>query len=221
MTFTSYPKIECVFKRDLEGNKKLMPGVWRSEELECLADCKWTFTEKVDGTNTQIVWDGHSVSFGGRTERANIPAPLADFLSRTFSGDKNEEIFEQLFGETPVVLFGEGYGPKINGGGGYCDSVRFILFDVKIGGYWLKRANVEEIARAFGIDVVPIILEGTLHDGVRYMMTHPNSQVAQNNSGSGCEMEGLVGTIPCGLLNRKGERVMCKIKWKDLRELLN
>lgn len=220
MAFVEYPKIDCVFKRDLEGTKKLMPYVWRTPELDCLADCQWQFTEKVDGTNTQVVWDGHSVSFGGRTSRANIPVPLMEYLTNTFCGDANEELFEQEFGNTPVILFGEGYGPKINNGGNYCDSVRFILFDIKIGEWWLSREKVEDIARALSIDVVPIVLTGTLYDAVDYVAEHPMSQVAKHNGGKGCYMEGLVGTIPCGLRNRKGDRIMCKVKWNDIKECL-
>lgn len=117
MNFNKYPKIETCFQRSLE-TKKLLDGVWRSDELQYLKDCEWIWTEKVDGTNIQIRWDGHRVEFGGRTERANIPQPLMDYLETTFGGEVNEEIFEQLFGETEVVLFGEGYGPKIQSGGG-------------------------------------------------------------------------------------------------------
>ena len=146
MNFNKYPKIETCFQRSLE-TKKLLDGVWRSDELQYLKDCEWIWTEKVDGTNIQIRWDGHRVEFGGRTERANIPQPLMDYLETTFGGEVNEEIFEQLFGETEVVLFGEGYGPKIQSGGGYRKDVSFILFDVKIGNFWLLRNKVEEIAK--------------------------------------------------------------------------
>lgn len=156
MDFNKYPKIETCFQRSLE-TKKLLDGVWRSDELQYLKDCEWIWTEKVDGTNIQIRWDGHRVEFGGRTERANIPQPLMDYLETTFGGEVNEEIFEQLFGETEVVLFGEGYGPKIQSGGGYRKDVSFILFDVKIGNFWLLRDKVEEIAKQLNIDVVPLI----------------------------------------------------------------
>mgnify|MGYP007071629025 FL=1 len=126
-----YHKIETLFERDMEGNKKLIEGKFRSPVVEYLKDNEWIFTEKVDGTNIRVFWDGHKVSFAGRTDSAQIPTFLLTRLEQLFSGNTNEELFEQKFGETPAMLFGEGYGAKIQkGGGNYLDSVDFILFDV-------------------------------------------------------------------------------------------
>ena len=76
----TYEKIETLYQRDIEGTKKLMPGVYRNPTMEFLKDNTWLWTEKVDGTNIRVYWDGHTVSFGGRTERASIPAPLVNRL---------------------------------------------------------------------------------------------------------------------------------------------
>lgn len=218
MDFISYPKIETCFARDVEGSKKLMKGVYREKEVEVLCDLDWEWTEKIDGTNIQIRWDGHKVEFGGRTARANIPAHLVNYLNDTFGGNINEELFEQKFGETPVVLFGEGYGPKIQKGGNYRDDVSFILFDIKIGGFWLEREDVEDIARTFNIDVVPIIFHGPVSQAIDYVKTHPNSKVAAAH-GKCYSAEGVVGRAPCGLKNRRGERIMVKVKWNDIKEI--
>ena len=48
----------------------------------------------------------------------------------------------------------------------------FILFDVMINGNYQPRESVEDIAKYFNIDVVPIVLEGTLQDGVNYVKTN-------------------------------------------------
>ena len=222
MGFVSYPKIETPFGRDMD-TKKIVKYAWRSNEVEYLKDNDWIWTEKVDGTNIQICWDGHTVTFGGRTENANIPAHLMNYLVDKFGGDVNEEMFEQKFGDTPVILFGEGYGPKINGGQQYRDDVSFILFDVKIGNFWLLRDSVEDIAKFFGIDVVPIV---TSEDGfsdiefaMNYVMAHPKSIVAKNN-GKDCYMEGLVGVPKYGILSRNGKRIQVKVKWKDFKEFV-
>ena len=125
-----YTKIETIFERDMEGTKKLIEGKFRNETVEFLKDNQWICTEKIDGTNIGIVWDGHKVSYQGRTERAQIPAHLMNKLIEMFGGETNEELFEQKFGETQVILFGEGYGAKIQkGGGNYRSDVSFILFD--------------------------------------------------------------------------------------------
>ena len=207
-----YHKIETVFERD-EKTKKLIIGKFRNPTIEFLKDNIWTFTEKVDGTNIRIFWDGHKVQFGGRTDNAQIPAHLVNRLNELFGGETNEELFEQKFGETPVELFGEGYGVKIQNGGLYRDDVDFILFDVLIAENYQPRGVVEDIAKYFGCDVVPIVLEGTIQDGVDYVLNNRKSLVAKN----GAEIEGLVGRTQIETRDRTGHRNIIKIKYRDFQ----
>lgn len=204
-----YHKIETLFERDMDGSKKLIEGKFRDATVEFLAGARWTFTEKIDGTNIRVHWDGHRVSFGGRTERAAIPAHLMNYLIDTFGGEETEQLFEQKFGETEVTLYGEGYGAKIQSGGLYRSDVSFILFDVLIGDIWLIRDSVEDIAKCFGIDVVPIIFEGTLLEGVDFVKTKPMSTIGK------APMEGVVARPVVELLDRRGRRVIVKIKVRD------
>lgn len=205
-----YHKIEPPFIRE-DGTKKLIEGKFKNETLEFLKDLKWQFTEKIDGTNISIVWDGHKVEFHGRTERAQIPAHLVNKLNDLFSGQVNEEMFEQIFGDTPMILYGEGYGYKIQNGGAYRDDVSFILFDVyqPTTDVWLKREAVESIANQLGIEVVPIILEGTINDAVQFIKTEPQSTIGK------AKMEGVVGRPYIELKDRMGKRVITKIKVFD------
>lgn len=184
-------------------------GDFRNETVEFLKDLPWQFSEKIDGTNIQIRWDGHKVWYGGRTERASIPSHLMNKLIELFGSNDTEQLFEQKFGETEVILYGEGYGAKIQRGESYRKDVSFILFDVLIGNIWLKRESVEDIARAFGIDVVPIVLIGTLQDAVDFVKTHPKSTIGTAN------MEGVVGRPMVELKDRTGKRVIVKVKVKD------
>lgn len=207
-----YTKIETIFERDMEGTKKLIEGKFRNETVEFLKDNQWICTEKIDGTNIGIVWDGHKVSYQGRTERAQIPANLMNKLIEMFGGETNEELFEQKFGETQVILFGEGYGAKIQkGGGNYRSDVSFILFDAYLPeqNLWLKRDALEDIAKTFGIDVVPIVLTGTLHEAVDFVKQKPKSTIGV------AEMEGLVCKPAVDMLDRMGRRVIVKVKVRD------
>lgn len=207
-----YTKIQTIFERDMQGSKKLIEGKFRNETVEFLKDNQWICTEKVDGTNIGIVWDGHKVSYQGRTERAQIPAHLMNKLIEMFGGEANEELFEQKFGDMKVVLFGEGYGAKIQkGGGNYRSDVSFILFDVYLPeqNLWLKRDDLEDIAKTFGIDVVPIVLTGTLHEAVDFVKQKPKSTIGV------AEMEGLVCKPAVDMLDRMGRRVIVKVKVRD------
>ena len=204
----TYHKIETLFERDPQ-TKKLIEGKFRDLTVAYLKDNLWDFTEKIDGTNIRIYWDGHKVSFAGRTDKAQIPAELVNRLFELFGGEVNEQLFEQKFGETPVMLVGEGYGAKIQNGGNYRSNQDFILFDVKIGDNWQPRISVVDIAGYFHIDVVPIVLTGTIQDAVNYVKTKPKSEIGTANS------EGLVGRPLVELQDRSGKRIITKIKVCD------
>ncbi len=204
-----YNKIETIFERDTMGSKKLIPGKFRNKTVKFLKDNIWVFTEKIDGTNIRVHWDGHKVEFGGRTDRAQIPAPLVNALNTMFGGEENEELFEQKFGANDVILFGEGYGPGIQKGGSYRKDVSFILFDVMVSDVYLERENVENIAKTFNIDVVPIVGEGTLEDGIAFVQTCPKSTIGS------AKMEGVVARPKIEIKDRLGRRVIVKIKVCD------
>jgi hypothetical protein len=215
----TYEKIDTIYARDVEGTKKLMPGMFRNPTVEFLATNKWIWTEKVDGTNIRVSWDGHSVSFGGRTDNASIPASLMNKLNELFGGEINAQLFEQAFGERKVILFGEGYGCKIQKvGSAYLPKdVGFILFDVLVGENYQEREWVEKTAEMFNIPVVPIVGEGNLSEAVDYVKHHPTSVVADHR----CEMEGIVCRPAVELKDRRGERIIVKIKWQDFKDLVD
>lgn len=213
-----YEKIDTLYVRDTTGTKKLIEGQFRDPTVEFLAPCEWIWTEKVDGTNIRVYWDGHIVTFGGRTDNAQIPAELVTKLNEKFGGEANAQMFEQMFGEKEVILFGEGYGRKIQkGGGNYIpNGVDFILFDVLIGENYLDRTNVESIAQAMDIKVVPIVGHGSLYEAVEYVKKNPASVVAEGR----CSMEGVVARPRMEMRDRRGNRLIVKVKWEDMKELI-
>ena len=209
MEIIEYTKISNIFKRETFGKNKLIEGEYSSPELEYLSKSMWGFEEKIDGTNIRVCWDGYRVEFRGRTDRAQIPAHLMAKLEELFGGETKEELFEQTFGNSEVILFGEGFGEKIQKGGGLYGPVNFRLFDVYIGGYWLNRENVSDIAEKFGIDRAPSLFTGTLEEGVEFIKKHPKSVLRD------AEMEGIVGRPMVQMFSRTGERIMVKIKCRD------
>ena len=205
-----YHKIQTLFKRD-EKTKKLIEGKFTDKTVEFIKDLKWQFTEKIDGTNIRVMWDGHKVTFGGRTDKAQIPVDLMNRLIELFGGEENEQLFEQKFGETEVMLVGEGYGEKIQNGGLYRKGQDFILFDVKIVGNWQPRESVEDISKYFGLDVVPIVLEGTIQEGIDFVKSVPDSKIGT------AKAEGVVGRPLIEMQDRCGKRLIVKIKVNDFK----
>lgn len=217
-----YHKIQTVFLRSPETKyKELMEGVWALPEFEVLKDLQWTWTEKIDGTNIRILWDGINVRFGGKTDDAQIAAFLLKVLQATFTKEKMTAVFGNADDVLPgsplpqVCLYGEGYGAKIQKGGNYMpDRTDFILFDSKIEGWWLTRPSIEDIATKLGIPIVPIIGTGTLWQAVQFVKNGYKSTIAHNKE---YPAEGLIMKPPVELFNRNGERIISKIKFRDFK----
>ena len=205
-----YPKIQTVYLRDSATKfKTLLEGQFAEPEFEHLSKCNWEFTEKIDGTNVRVMWNGESVVFRGRTDNAQLPAFLFVKLQEMFPVDK----FVVLYPKTPMILYGEGYGARIQKGGGnyISDGVSFILFDVKIGEIWLKREDVADIAEHLSVAVVPVHGRGTLFDAVEQTRQGFQSHIGLQTA------EGLVMRPAVELRTRMGDRIITKIKHKDFQ----
>jgi len=209
-----YHKIQTVFKRNPETKfKTLLEGDFSLPEFEYLKQNEWVFTEKVDGTNIRVMYNGiGQIKFGGKTDNAQIPSDLINRLNERFLPQL--KTFETLWEDAQVCLYGEGYGVKIQkGGGNYRQDQDFVLFDVKINEWWLQRKDVEQIAEHFKLDIVPIIGHGTLFDMVN---------LAQNSFISiwgNFIAEGIVARPAVELKSRNGSRIITKVKHKDFRIL--
>jgi ATP-dependent RNA circularization protein (DNA/RNA ligase family) len=205
-----YHKIETVFKRNPETKfKTLLIGEFARPEFAYLARNEWVFTEKVDGTNIRVIVPptGGSITFGGRTDDAQIPAFLVARLQERFlpQAARLAEMFPD-----GGVLYGEGYGARIQkGGGNYRPDADFVLFDVRVGMWWLERANVEDVAQKLGLDVVPIIGRGTIEDMVNRTVRGLESQWGQFAA------EGIVARPATELIARNGQRIITKLKHRD------
>jgi hypothetical protein len=201
-----YHKIQSVYKRD-EKTKKFILGDWSLPELAYLKDCPWTWDEKIDGTNIRVHWDGTTRRFGGRTDNAAIPATLISRLEELFTPEKLRE----AFGDGPATLYGEGFGAKIQSGGNYLPHQDFILFDVKVADWWLERHNVEEVASKLGLRITTMVGEGTLEQAIEHVKAGFKSVIGT------ADAEGLVLRPKVQLFNRKGERIVVKVKTRDFK----
>ena len=212
-----YPKIQSLFKRDPKNKNRFIMGQWATPELEFLQNNVWDFTEKVDGTNIRIRFDGKGREFGGKTENAQIPAHLYKKLEQFFPEDLLGSVFPDLNVGTVVMLYGEGYGHKIQKAGRLyipkSTEPDFVLFDVQIGDWWLKRDSVDEIASKLNIKSVPIIGEGTLRDAISLMQLGFKSRWGDFNA------EGLVARPRIELFARDSSRIITKVKEKDFLHL--
>lgn len=204
-----FTKIANIFSMDTKGKVLGLQSVF-----DTFRNVMWEGTEKVDGTNIRIHWDGHKVEIGGRTDRAEIPTDLKNMLEERFLSKPMEYKFEEIFGEKDVILFGEGYGPKIQNGGTYSKEPKFILFDVLVDEkFYLTRVNVGDIANKMELDRVPIVFYGTIDKAIEFVKGHPMSTLGNHEH----EMEGLV-LQPSGIMlyDANGRPLKGKCKYRDI-----
>lgn len=216
-----YHKIQSVYMRDpATKHRTFLIGQWSVPAFDYLQDNEWLFTEKIDGTNVRVIFDGNTVRFGGRTDDAQMPVFLLERLQALFPFERLREIFPDVAaapvipgsGGMGVYLFGEGFGAKIQKGGGLYkpDGVDFILFDVMTyGGIYLERANVEDVAAKLGVGVVPIVARGRLKDAIAVARMGFDSTIGTARA------EGLVMRPSVELIDRMGRRIITKVKTKD------
>jgi len=209
MKMNEYHKIQSVYLRDpANRHKTFLDGQWSMPEFGYLAGNEWIWTEKVDGTNVRVHWDGEKVTIGGRTKDAQMPLFLVYRLEALFP----RVLFQTHFPESSdVLLFGEGYGAKIQKAGGNYNpaGVDFALFDVMIGGIFLERSNVEDIASKMTIGIVPVVGKGTILDAI------DATRFGQVSQWGAFTSEGLVLRPLVELMTRNGHRVITKVKHRD------
>jgi hypothetical protein len=210
-----YPKIQTVFKRDMEKNPKLVvEGEWTLPEFDYLAENEWDWDEKIDGTNIRVGFDYDSIDIRGRTDNATLHPKLVEAIRTLLPFDKLEAVFTfddaYTDSEAPfVTLYGEGYGPKIQKGGKYRDDMSLILFDIKIGHWWLRRKDVADIAAKLDMDSVPYIGSGNLHSAIAAIKDGVRSRFGDFLA------EGIVLRPKVGLADRGGRRIITKLKHRD------
>ena len=223
-----YPKINSLWKREGwyfdEGKKKsaeyqkgrqsFIMGDYAQPEFGNIK--KWSVDEKVDGTNIRIFYQDGKVRFGGRTKDAQIPCHLFDYLQSAFGDWKLGRVFPCKENEPYpyVIIFGEGYGPKIQAGGGnYRNDPGFIVFDVYCGGWWLKRESVMEVAHSLGVSMVPQLGVMNEDEIIEFIKNKPLSKCSNIPQ----MMEGVVCRPEPMMLYRDGKPIMWKLKCKEFK----
>lgn len=201
---SEYHKIETLFERDL-ATFKVKPGILKNSVYGIIKSWRWT--EKIDGTNIRVIWQDGKLTFGGKTDNAQIHADLIKYLYETFIPARLAEVFP----DSNVVLYGEGYGAGIQKGGDLSPTKAFILFDVKVGDWWLSHENVADVAQKLSIEMVPDYGDMTLEEATEIVRVGFPSKL----NGGKAQAEGLVGRPIETLFDKKGSRLIVKLKTKD------
>jgi hypothetical protein len=218
-----YMKINTMWKREPRTGL-VIPGEFALPEFEYLAGLLWHWTEKVNGMNLRLHWDGSSVTVGGRTDDAMLPAMLYQALSPLVTDTGR---WRAAFPWEPVdvTVCGEAYGAGIHGGGKYRPDQGMTVFDVRVGDWWLRPDDIADVAAKLDLEPVPFVGSYSLWDAWNLITGghhHRGTDIGKPLASAwpGVPVEGIVGTPEVELRGRGGERLITKIKVADYLQLM-
>jgi hypothetical protein len=216
----AYPKIETLFDR----NDDFTVDTTRLRRPEFGLISEWVLTEKIDGTNIRLIFTRREGYFDidydvrGKSDNAQLPPQLLNTLREWCVASTVEvRAIMDTFNLTSYVLYGEGYGPKIQNGGRYRSDQGFILFDVASNGAWLDEQQITDTAKRLGLARVPTLGDpATIAEAVNLCRNGFSSDAAENYDPE-FAAEGVVARTAVPLYDRRGDRIMWKLKAKDFR----
>lgn len=248
-----YPKISSPYKRTDPKSKAVNTEVYVDETAKLLSNIEYYATEKVDGTNLNIIYDGDKVSYEGHTDKTNWNPEVAKWIEDRFvNNEAFNQMCEQKFGAKYIIFNGELIGPKIQSNLYKLNDYKFICFDIGelrlIQGehIWYSRAALEGICTEFGIQFSPAVYikideddddntmnqfcdkvveqtddfhmrKETLGTWTSILMSNERGRdYIRSHINPDKEIEGLVVRPMVELETNKGERIIYKIKIKDI-----
>ena len=186
-------------------------NLYKNQDILLFRECY--ALEKIHGTSAHVGWEAEkkAVSF--------------------FSGGEKHENFVALFDESALtaafsehleydaVFYGEAYGGKQQGmRKTYGDTLRFVVFDVKIGHNWLSVPQAEALALACGFEFVAYHKIPTILDDLDAERDAPSAQAERNGVEGGPIREGVVLRPLIEVKTNNGARVIAKHKRPEFRE---
>ena len=216
-----YPKIRSLFKRD---NQFKFTEQYTSASLQEFSEknFKWSCYEKIDGMNMRVYcnYERNEFKYFGRTDSADIPEHLKPELEKIVeSVKKNKEAVKQALQASIFVLFGEGFGHKIQKGGLYLgdktachafDSYAYIVTkENQYKGFWLDSKKLDELLKILQVEKVPSFGQMTVHSAVEMVKNGFSSKYGT------AKAEGLILKTDFPVFDSFGERLIFKVKSKD------
>lgn len=116
-------------------------------------------------------------------------------------------------------MCGEAHGGKLMGmSKTYGKDLRFVVFDVNIGGMWLAVPNAAAFAAGLGLQFVHYNEIPTTIEAIDAERDADSVQAVRNGMGTGHIREGVVLRPPIEVRKNNDERITCKHKRKEFME---
>lgn len=170
--------------------------------------------EKIHGTSAHISWNAkeQKVKFfsGGESHERFVGLFDVEFLQTKLA---------ELFVTSNAIIYGEAYGGKQQGmSATYGKELKFIGFDVQVGGLWLNVPNAEGICNSLNIEFVDYVKCSTDLEVLNAERDKHSIQAIRNGCGEGKIREGVVLKPLVEFTTNNGGRVIAKHKRDEFKE---
>lgn len=187
-------------------------NLYRPDAQDVLKEQECYALEKVHGTSSHVRWDGRTINLSPGGESAVNFAKL-------FNIEQLTEKFNELFGDVPVVVYGEAYGGKQQGmSDTYGKELKFIAFDVMRNDTWLDVPAAAEVVERLGLEFVPYRRVSTDLSVLDAERDRPSEVAVRRGITEPRQREGVVLRPLVEAKNQYGERVIAKHKGDNFRE---
>lgn len=120
--------------------------------------------------------------------------------------------------ESPIYIYGELYGPGVQKGGHYGDTLRFAVFDICQQGWFLPIGMLTEMCNNLGLDMAPYIGQMNISQAEALVRLGFKTKVENAKDPDYIE-EGIVARPVVPIKDPRGKRIIVKIKYCDYHEL--
>ena len=168
--------------------------------------------EKIHGTSAHISWNADNKElhlFSGGEKYPNFKS--------LFNSEELEEKFK-IISNSNIIIYGEAYGGKQQKmSNTYGKELKFIAFEVKIGGVWLNVPSAEGVCKSLGFEFVDYVKVSTDLEFLNAERDKPSIQAIRNGCGEKMR-EGIVLRPLVELTMNNGERIIAKHKGENFKE---
>jgi len=183
-------------------------NLYRAQQILLFRECY--ALEKIHGTSAHVSWNAGQLALspGGSdavTFRALFDRPLLEEKLR-------------LLGHPRVCVYGEAYGGGEQGQTRYGPALRFVAFEVQIGGVWLSVPQAESVVQKLGLEFVPFVRCSTDLAALDAERDAPSEQARRNGVVEPQTREGVVLRPLVELTTNNGKRIVSKHKRPEFCE---
>lgn len=184
-------------------------NLYRDQSILLFREC--FALEKIHGTSAHIRWADGQVHFHNGGEKRERFMALFDSAALAAA-------FAEI-GHPTVTVFGEAYGGSQQGmSHRYGKTLKFVAFEVQIGGAWLAVPQAADVVAKLGLEFVDYARVSTDLEALNAERDKPSTQARRNGVEGEQPREGVVLRSIVELMRNDGSRIISKHKRDDERE---